>query len=363
MRITFVLPHITLSGGIRVLATYAERLQQRGHHVVVVSTGRSASRRRERLKRLLLRTAPEHQYTFFDDLPIEHRKLPQVGPVTDADVPDADVVVATWWATAPAVFALSAQKGAKAYFIQGYEADIPLVPRAQVDATWRLPMQKIVVASWLGEMARERFGDSTAIRVLNSVDTQLFFAPARGKQAVPTFGLIHSTMPLKGTDVAIRALEIARSRLPTLRVVCFGRTPEAAVPVPNWFDFVRDPAQESIRDLYASCDAFLQPSRREGFGLPILEAMACRTPVIATPAGAAADLLRGGGGLLVPGEDPAAMAAAIVDIAGMPETQWLELSQAAHAQATGYSWEEATDAFEAALFQTLSKQRTSSRRA
>jgi len=44
--------------------------------------------------------------------------------------------------------------------------------------------------------------------------------------------------------------------------------------------------------------------------LPILEAMACRTPVIGTPAGPAPELLGAGGGILVRPEDPADMAMA-----------------------------------------------------
>ncbi len=37
MRVTFVLPHAGMAGGIRVLAIYAGRLHQRGHDVTVVS--------------------------------------------------------------------------------------------------------------------------------------------------------------------------------------------------------------------------------------------------------------------------------------------------------------------------------------
>ena len=37
MKITFILPHAGLSGGIRVVAIYADRLKKRGHNVTVVS--------------------------------------------------------------------------------------------------------------------------------------------------------------------------------------------------------------------------------------------------------------------------------------------------------------------------------------
>ncbi len=101
--------------------------------------------------------------------------------------------------------------------------------------------------------------------------------------------------------------------------------------------------------LYASCDAWLFASRCEGFGLPILEAMACRTPVIGTPVGAAPELLAAGGGRLVAPQDPAAMARMIVDVARMDDAAWREMSRQAHHTASGYTWDDATDAFEAAL--------------
>jgi len=351
MRITFVLPYLTLSGGIRVLAIYAERLQRRGHEVVVVSTAPPSPLLRDRVKNALLGRQDRHaEATYFDGLPIDHRKLSHAPPVTDRDVPDADVVIATWWATAPAVFALSGRKGRKAYFIQGYEAVVAHQPPDEVDATWRLPMQKICVAEWLVDMARDRFGDPSAVCVPNSVDTSLFFAPSRGKQRLPTVGFIYVGFHAKGTDIAIDAVVRARRELPELRVICFGaEEPSAQLSLPSFVEFVRRPPQATIRELYAQCDAFLQPTRIDGFGLPILEAMACRTPVIASPAGAAPMLVRTGGGILVPGDDPAAMASAIVAVSQMDEITWARMSDAAHHTATSYSWDDATAAFERAL--------------
>ena len=49
MRVTFVLPHAGLQGGVRVVAIYAEQLKRRGHEVFVISTPRRISIR-ERMK-------------------------------------------------------------------------------------------------------------------------------------------------------------------------------------------------------------------------------------------------------------------------------------------------------------------------
>ena len=71
------------------------------------------------------------------------------------------------------------------------------------------------------------------------------------------------------------------------------------------------PAQTALPGLYAGCDVWLFGSRRDSFGLPVLEAMACRTPVVAVPIGAAPELLADGGGELLTSADPAAMAAKV----------------------------------------------------
>ena len=102
---------------------------------------------------------------------------------------------------------------------------------------------------------------------------------------------------------------------------------------------------------------WLFSSRSEGFGLPLLEAMACRTPVIATPAGAAPEVCAGGGGILVPIDDPADMARAIERVAGLPEAAWREMSDKAHATASRYTWDDATDRFEAALNRAVERSR------
>lgn len=52
MRVTFVIPGVSLSGGIRVVAIYAERLKRRGHDVFIVSAPK-VPRLGQRCKHLL----------------------------------------------------------------------------------------------------------------------------------------------------------------------------------------------------------------------------------------------------------------------------------------------------------------------
>lgn len=59
-------------------------------------------------------------------------------------------------------------------------------------------------------------------------------------------------------------------------------------------------AHESLGGLYTACDCYVQPYRGEGFGLPIVEAMACGLPVIITGAGPATEYCSEETGYLIP---------------------------------------------------------------
>jgi glycosyltransferase involved in cell wall biosynthesis len=216
-----------------------------------------------------------------------------------------------------------------------------------------------VISEWLRGVIQSQFGQTPIALVPNSVDTQAFHAPLRGKQTVPTVGLIYSTMGIKGTDVSLRAYELAARQVPNLRLLAMSEisiSPE--LPLPPGAEFISKAREQKLRETYARCDAWLIGTREEGFGLPILEAMACRTPVIATPAGAAPQLLSKGGGYLVLHEDSDAMARAIVHVCSMPEENWRALSDAALATANGYTWDDAALLFEQALCQIVERSRS-----
>lgn len=77
---------------------------------------------------------------------------------------------------------------------------------------------------------------------------------------------------------------------------------------------------EELVSLYRRVSVLVLPSRFEGFGLPVVEAMGCATPVVVTEAGSLPEVVgRDHGGLIVPPEDPAALARAIHQILSDPQ--------------------------------------------
>lgn len=338
------------SGGTRVAATYAEQLRRRGHEVCVVSTpGRRVGMGQCLRAGLTGRGWPQRRRRasgYFDLVDVEHRVLDRVRPLRDADVPDADAVVAFWWETAAWVAGLSPRKGAKAYFMQDY--GVPGQGLEQIVPTWSLPLHLITISRWLADLIHEHVDKAVDV-IPNAVDTSIFQAPPRSKQRVPTIGFVYNPAWSKGADLCIAAAERARQAVPDLQIITFGKPATEALKLPDWVVHHGRVAEARLRELYAACDAWLFGSRLEGFGLPMLEAMACRTPVLATTAGAAPELLAEGGGRLVRPMHPDAMGTAIEWVAGLSSAAWEEMSAAAYRTAARYTWDDATTLFENAL--------------
>jgi glycosyltransferase involved in cell wall biosynthesis len=225
-----------------------------------------------------------------------------------------------------------------------------------IDAVYALPITKIVVSGWLAGIVRDKFHQEPAALVPNSVDLKQFHAPPRGKQTVPTIGMFYARERIKGLDIGLKGYQLAKEKLPNLRLVVLSNAPQVPeYPVPPEAEWIPQARGDQLRTNLARCDAWVWPSREEGFGLPLLEASACRTPVIAAPAGAAPEILAKGGGILVPPESPQAIADAIVKICSLPEAEWVALSDKALAAAQGFTWDDAARMFEEALVKIAGK--------
>lgn len=346
MRFTFLLPCDNFTGGARVVAVYASELMKMGHDVLVVTCAQDPLPWRQRLARLFNPPTAPGPWGHIELSGVPHKIMDRLGPITADDVPDADVVVATWWETAVWMQAYPAAKGHKVHLIQGYEVWFGPQTLARLHAALRLPNTKIAISRNLRETIEGELGPLGIEVVPNAVDLQQFNAPPRQRNAVPRVGYIYAHAAIKGSDICAAAIALARERLPQLQVLAFGVDAlSEQVPVPAQTRYVHRPSQQSLRELYAQCDYWLFGSRLDSFGLPILEAMACRTPVIGVPVGAAPDLIGQGGGVLVDFDSPPSMAEAIVRLCQQSDAQWLALSDAAHATAHGYSWTDATQRF------------------
>lgn len=134
----------------------------------------------------------------------------------------------------------------------------------------------------------------------------------------------------KGHDTVIRALPAILAELPGVRYVVAGDGPlrepltklANSLGVSRDVEFTGEVSDETIIDLYRSCEVFVLVSREcamnggaEGFGIVFLEAAACAKPVVAGRSGGIVDAVQDEvTGLLVDPEDVDAVAAAIVSL-------------------------------------------------
>jgi len=150
---------------------------------------------------------------------------------------------------------------------------------------------------------------------------------ANGPAAEGEYVLAVGTLePRKNLAAAQRAAQ--RLGVP-LKVV--GARGWGDVQVDGWLGRVSD---DELAALYRGAQCLVYPSLYEGFGIPVLEAMACATPVV-TGAGGATEEVAGGAAVLVDPRDPASIATGIEEAAARRE----ELRDLGLERAARFTWE------------------------
>jgi len=167
----------------------------------------------------------------------------------------------------------------------------------------------------------------------NGVDTQRFNPDIPGEEMRHRLGVDRGKIVLfvgaltqwhryKGLDVLIQAMALMRDQVPEARLLIVGagqleteyRQLVSRHSLTSWVIFAGNVPDDELQKYYACSDMLALPSkdRSEGFGLTILEANATGKPAIGTTVGGIPSVIRDGyNGLLVPPNDPDALAEAI----------------------------------------------------
>ncbi len=196
------------------------------------------------------------------------------------------------------------------------------------------------------------------IEVVSPGVEHAFFAPgdrggarrALGLGERPVLLFVGRIQPLKGVDVAVRAL--AHLRRPDAMLVIVGGASGAdgeqeiekllvlidELDLRDRVRFVPPQPHHVLSSYYRAADVVLVPSRSESFGLVALEAAACGTPVVASAVGGLLTLVdHGHTGFLVPGRDPEVFAAYSDELLSNDRLAW-EMSVSAAQRAEHYTW-------------------------
>ena len=206
---------------------------------------------------------------------------------------------------------------------------------------------------------RRLYGDPPGrIEIVAPGVEHALFAPGDRRGARRALGLgdhpvllfVGRIQPLKGADVAVRALA-ALDRPDAVLLVVGGASGNDGgsevervhrlideLGVRSQVRFVPPQQHHILSTYYRAADVVLVPSRSESFGLVALEAAACGTPVIASAVGGLLTLVdHGDTGFLVPGRDPdefARLAARLLD----DELLARSMSRRAAERSRRYTW-------------------------
>jgi len=232
-----------------------------------------------------------------------------------------------------------------------YKLIMALERRIYTDPKVRLAAVSKLVSTQL----EKHFGRTDSVVIPNAVDTLIFNSEARlacrsvSRQSLKLDDrdfvalLIGNDWKKKGLDQLLRALAIIE--IPIQLLVVGKDDPELYRSVLRQLrleDRVRFLAPSAdVLSFYAAADAYVAPSLEDAFGLPILEAMACGLPVIASvQAGASENIIDGTTGYLL--RDPmnhVELAEIILRLAGdRPAAQKVGAAAAKYVQAS-VSWD------------------------
>ena len=240
---------------------------------------------------------------------------------------DADLLHAHWL---PAGWV--AERSGKPYVVQVCGTDVELARRSPWLARRVLRRARLVIAASNDLADRARALGAREVRVIPS-GVEL---PERvGAEAEPAEVLYAGR--LSAEKGVLELLDAAEG----LNLVVAGDGPlRDRIPFARGFV-----PHDELQQLYARAAVIACPSRREGFGVACLEAMAHGRPVVATRVGGLLDLVVDGEtGIVVPPRDPAALRSALERLLADPDLR-RKLGSAGRDRArTHFSWERVTDA-------------------
>jgi glycosyltransferase involved in cell wall biosynthesis len=329
VKLTVLCPHLRIAGGVRAILTYADRLARRGHDVTVVVPG----------KRTWWGGVKEGERPYWmGEFTPAIRWVARWKP---GDLPDADAIVATAWQSAPTAAEAPSRAGARFYLVQHYES-LYHGDASAVDATYRLPLRKIVISTWLSDIMRERFASDAEV-IVTPVDPALFHRVAVTRPpGPPRVLMLQHDYAWKGVSDGMEAVKQARDKGHALRLVGFGVKGPPRDGLTPYDEFHTNPPQDTLAALYSGSDIYLCPSWDEGLGMPSMEAMACGAALVTYDNGGSRDYaLDGETALVAPRRDAVALGEALGRALGDPALRARLASAGQTLVTTAFDWERA----------------------
>jgi glycosyltransferase-like protein len=212
--------------------------------------------------------------------------------------------------------------------------------------------KNIFVVSKYWHDALKRDYEHQSVIAYNGLDSSDFKPLPERKSAVPTVLFVGGLEPRKGLEDLIRAMRLVISRVKDARLVVVAKagfrgtdhwsayeSVARGLELTDRIDFHESVDQETLLGLYSDCDVLALPSRNEGWGLVLMEAMACGKPVVATRVGGIPELVESGTeGILVEAGDVNGIADSITKLLHDPALR-VRMGRAGRRRVKKFSWD------------------------
>ena len=284
MKISFIEPHLKVYGGIRRIIEISNRLVLRGHDVTIFHSDGSACSWMNGIAR--------------------------TKPVNDVLIEKHDVLIYNDPVRRDFLLAKKAKAKLKIFFVlelykkellKGFHISFFFPWNRRTRYLKKSLSQGYLIccnATWEQEYLEEQLGIENEL-LIGGINTKVFH-PVSTKNNNGKKCILHSgdARSRKGTATIERAIQRVRSRIPNIIVRTYHGK---GIP------------QNKMAEVYSSADVFIEGSRHAGWNNPVIEAMACKTPVVCTDIGGVKDFaINDKTAITVPVDDDKKMADAIL---------------------------------------------------
>lgn len=286
MKINIIIAGLFKSGGMRAIFEYANMFTDMGHDVVVyrpIIPYKNGNETyviiiKKYIKRFLNFIFKNKEKLNYYTAKFEIRLVPFIHNIF---IRNADATIATQWPTAFSIYKLNHSKGTKNYFIQGYEtwSSDPAI----VDKSYVLPLKRITTSKYLHILLKEKFNVQSKVIPIG-LDFTLFNNKNKKYNSVKNITFIDSDNKVKDVESALYVVKEIEKAYNNVRFTAFGF--KKYHEMPKFINFIENPNDEQIKNIYCDTDIFIFSSITDGFGLPPAEAMACKCAVVTTRVGA-----------------------------------------------------------------------------
>jgi glycosyltransferase involved in cell wall biosynthesis len=354
MKISFILSSLRFSGGVRVIIQYANRLVERGHEIsFIVPRGTIDQEITAEIDQRIKIIQSKSTY-------IRRANPIRLGWLTwqmALAIPRSDIIIATHTPTT-AVSLIGGKLLNKGKIIWTYFDYQEMFDQRPIEQ-WLLKhalkwhaLTLTISEACVNELHTYSYGN--VINIGLGLETKSTFTPRQENKCInspqgkKTILYIGDSRLRKGLADFLTAMEKVITVEENLEMWIVSKEKlqvNSCIPM----IFYYRPTDTELVGLYTRCDIFVSSSWYEGFGLPPLEAMACGAATVITDSrGIREYAVDGVNCLIVPPKKPDLLADAILKILSMPELTD-KFRENGPKTAARFSWEQATNRFEAAL--------------